>query len=65
MIFETMSKKELASKMKISYSTLSRHIKELDPEFKQQIWGRALFANEVQYIHEQITGSKKWNPDPK
>ncbi len=65
MIFETMSKKELASKMKISYSTLSRHIKELDPEFKKQISGRALFANEVQYIYEQITGAKKWISHPK
>jgi len=61
MVYKTMSRKELAAEMKISYTVLWRHIKKLNPDFRKQIAGRILFENEVRYIHEQITGSEKYS----
>jgi predicted DNA-binding protein (UPF0251 family) len=65
MVFETMNRKQLAARMRISSITLWRYMKELDPEFQKQIKGRILFENEVQYIYEQITGSEKWKTGSK
>ncbi len=65
MVFDTMSRKVLAAKMKIDRSTLWRYMEELDPEFKKQVAGRILFKNEVEYIHEKITKSEKWKKGSK
>ncbi len=56
-----MNRKELAMELEISGSTLWRRMKDLDPQFKEQIKGRyVLLENEVKYIHEQISGMQKW-----
>ncbi|RKE04442.1 helix-turn-helix domain-containing protein [Marinifilum flexuosum] len=66
MEYRTMNRKELAAELDISYATLYRRMKLLDPEFRKQIAGHSLlFENEVKYIHEQISGLKKWESGSK
>jgi len=66
MEYRTMNRKELAAELDISPATLWRRMQKLDPEFKKQIQGHSLlFANEVKYIHEQITSLKKWEEGSK
>jgi len=66
MVFETTNRKQLASKMGISYTILWRYMKNsLRPEFLKQISGRILLASEAKYIYEEITGLEKWQKGSK
>jgi ribosomal protein L10 len=62
MEYRTMSKKELAAKLKISKNTLTRRMeKHLKSEFVEYVKGKSiLFGNEVKYIHEGIGATKEW-----
>lgn len=66
MEYRTMNRKELAVELDISPATLWRRMKKLNQEFRNQIKGHSLLLeNEVKYIHEQISGLKKWESDSK
>ncbi|MCY1635763.1 helix-turn-helix domain-containing protein [Marinifilum sp. D737] len=66
MEYRTMNRKELAAELDISYATLYRRMKLLDPEFRKAITGKSLLLeNQVRYIHEQISGLKKWGSGSK
>ena len=61
MIYRTMNRKELAAELGISYVTLYRRMKKLDPEFMEHIRGRyLLLEQEVKFIHDSIEWRKPW-----
>jgi DNA-binding Lrp family transcriptional regulator len=63
MEYRTMNRKEIASELSISITTLTRRMEEvLKPKFLKRIKGRSiLFENEVKHIYESITGmNNKW-----
>ncbi|NOU60817.1 hypothetical protein [Marinifilum caeruleilacunae] len=60
MNYRTMNRKELAIELGVSYSTLNRRIKKMDPVFRKQIKGdQVLFEEQVRYIHENIDLRKR------
>lgn len=60
MKYRTMNRKELASELGISTSTLRRRIKKLSPEFQEKIFGEPiLFEYQVKHIYEKVTDVNK------
>ena len=60
MEYRTMTRKEIAIELNISYPTLYRRIKKyLDPVFQEDIKGKALlFPNQVKFIVENLDSVK-------
>ncbi|MFA9370727.1 MAG: hypothetical protein ACERIH_03370 [Labilibaculum antarcticum] len=58
MKYRTMNRKELASELGYSKSTLGRRMKKLPLEFREAIAQRLLYEHEVKYIHEKLTEMK-------
>ncbi|MDM8159053.1 helix-turn-helix domain-containing protein [Labilibaculum sp. K2S] len=56
MKYKTTNRKEIAKELEISVSTLSRRIRNLNPEFQKLIFGKPiLFENQAKYIIEKVT----------
>jgi len=57
MEYTTMTREELANKMKISTRTLTRKMKKkLSADFLKEIEGEILLGNHVQHIYEELSG---------
>ncbi|MDE5419138.1 helix-turn-helix domain-containing protein [Labilibaculum sp. DW002] len=60
MEYETMTRKELASKLKISKNTLNRRIQKMNPEIRKAVFNKSIFfKNQVKYIYEKVTDMNK------